>query len=670
MNIANYKIARKDRDNGPGGSCVVYISNNICCSRLKSLETLEIEGIWLKLTVNSTSTILGTVYRPPSDYNFFISFYTVLEKVWSKFRNVLIIGDLNAYITRSKNGEIVSIQGKKLLRTLQHFNYSVMNDQPTRVTATSSTLIDHIISSTPEMIEETKCLELGISDHMLVYVSLATKVKRPSPKIINARTYSKFNSEHFRKDIEEAPWSVCSVFDDTDDVYWAWGHLFNNICERHAPYRQVKLRQNSLPWITPQIRHLMNHRYKTFLRAKRSQNPELFAEYRALRNRVTREVRLSKTKYYIDMFNEVKSYKSYWRLLKNATNKLSSKLILGIKGLDGKIITSDQEKAELFNEHFSTIGEKLADTLPAVEYHATFTTTINRVTPTVMDINLSYESVLQGVLNLKPDKACGPDKVSPKLLKNAGRALIPSLLSLYTSSAISNSVPDQWKNAIVSSLYKKDDETEKSNYRPISLLCVPGKLMETCVSQTITTHLADHELSHTHQWAYKKGHSTELLLVKMTEDWRRALDDNLVIGVVFVDFRKAFDSISHPILLRKLQELGVSGNLWSWIKNYLSNRHQATVINGHVSKSMPVKFGVPQGSVLGPILFSLFCNDLPDIDDLKEGEIYMYADDTTLYVIAPNHDLVANILNRILGKLYKWCCENRLTPILTKRSSC
>ena len=116
----------------------------------------------------------------------------------------------------------------------------------------------------------------------------------------------------------------------------------------------------------------------------------------------------------------------------------------------------------------------------------------------------------------------------------------------------------------------------------------------------------------------------------MTEEWRRALDNNLVVGAVFVDFRKAFDSISHPVLLGKLQELGVSGNLWSWIKNYLSNRHQVTVINGCTSSSMPVRFGVPQGSVLGPILFSLFCNDLPDIDDLKEGEIFMYADDTTL----------------------------------------
>ena len=362
------------------------------------------------------------------------------------------------------------------------------------------------------MVKETKCLELGISDHMLVYASLTIKVKRPPPKIINARTYSKFNTNNFRKDIEEAPWSVCSIFDDPDDVYWAWSHIFNNISERHAPHRRVKVRQNSLPWITPQIRHLMNLRYKTFLRAKSSQNPEIFSEYRTLRNRVTREVRLSKTKYYMNMFNEVKSCKSYWKLLKNTTSKLSCKPILGIKGLDGKIVTSDQEKAEIFNEHFSSIDQKLADRLPDAEYQNS-SSLINRVTPTVMDINITYESVSQGLLNLKPDKACGPDKVSPKLLKSAGRALIPSLLSLYNSSAKSNSVPNQWKNANVLSLYKKDDETEKGNYRPISLLCVPGKLLETCVSSTITNHLTDHHLSHPHQWAYKKGHSTEVVLV-------------------------------------------------------------------------------------------------------------------------------------------------------------
>ena len=152
----------------------MYVADHICFNRLKSLETRNIEGLWIKITVNATSIVLGTVYRPPSDSNFFNKFYTMLELVWSKFKNVLIVGDLNADISRSVNNDVSSIPGKKLLRTLEHFNYSIMNDQPTRVTTSSSTLIDHVISSKPETIKETKTLEVGISNHMLVYVSLKT----------------------------------------------------------------------------------------------------------------------------------------------------------------------------------------------------------------------------------------------------------------------------------------------------------------------------------------------------------------------------------------------------------------------------------------------------------------------------------------------------------------
>ena len=140
----------------------------------------------------------------------------------------------------------------------------------------------------------------------------------------------------------------------------------------------------------------------------------------------------------------------------------------------------------------------------------------------------------------------------------------------------------------------------------------------------------------------------------MTEDWRRALD-NLVVGIVFVDFLKAFDSISHHILLQKLQGLGIAGDLSCWIKYYLSNRSQVTIVNGCSSASMPVEFGVPQ-------LFSLFCNDLPDTVNEGDGEIHMYADDTTLYVIAYTRDIVATTLNNILSQLYDWCCRNSLNP--------
>ena len=189
-----------------------------------------------------------------------------------------------------------------------------------------------------------------------------------------------------------------------------------------------------------------------------------------------------------------------------------------------------------------------------------------------------------------------------------------------------------------------------------------GKLIEQVVAITITSDISEHNLGHSHQWAYKKGHSTELLLVKMIEDWLRALDKNLVVGIVFFDFRKVFDSISHHVLLNKLQAVGVAGDLWCWLKDYSADRSQATVENGFPCKTLPAKFGVPQESVLGPTLFSLFCNNLPDIIEDCDDEIHMYADDTTIYVAASSPDMVAVALNAILQKLYDWCCCNRLLP--------
>ena len=186
--------------------------------------------------------------------------------------------------------------------------------------------------------------------------------------------------------------------------------------------------------------------------------------------------------------------------------------------------------------------------------------------------------------------------------------------------------------------------------------------METAVSRTITTHFSDHNLGNSHQWAYKKGHSTELLLVKMVGDWRCVLDNNLIDGIVFFDFRKAFDSIPHDVLLHKLQAVGVAGNLWSWTKDYLADRSLVTIVNGVKSDALLVRFGVPQGSVLGPILFSLFCNDLPDIADDGDSEIHMYADDTTIYVSAPSPGMVAAVLNDTLNKFYTWHCRNRILP--------
>ena len=166
---------------------------------------------------------------------------------------------------------------KRLHNILQHFDSSVVNDQPTRFMSETSTLIDLVIASKPNTIKCMKTLELGISDQLLVYVSVKNKIKRPPLKVVTARSYKRFDHEAFRNDVENAPWAVISVFDDPDDSCWAWSYLFNEICDRHASYRQVKIKQQSLPWITPQIQHLMNLHLKMFLKAKKSNSQELWS---------------------------------------------------------------------------------------------------------------------------------------------------------------------------------------------------------------------------------------------------------------------------------------------------------------------------------------------------------------------------------------------------------
>ena len=194
------------------------------------------------------------------------------------------------------------------------------------------------------------------------------------------------------------------------------------------------------------------------------------------------------------------------------------------------------------------------------------------------------------------------------------------------------------------------------------MLSVPSKILESCVTDSIVDHVfTRNQLVTEYQWAYRKGHSTDLLSAHLTETWRRALDSNLVVGVLFIDFQKAFDSISHKILICKLEHnYGIKGNLLAWAREYLSKRKQYTVVNGELSDQANVTSGVPQGSVLGPTLFALYTGDLPEA--VSSASLYMYADDTTIYCIGESVDSVTNTLNNALKELEDWSSKNNLVP--------
>ena len=203
-----------------------------------------------------------------------------------------------------------------------------------------------------------------------------------------------------------------------------------------------------------------------------------------------------------------------------------------------------------------------------------------------------------------------------------------------------------------------------SNFRPISLLSIPGKILEDIISNSIDNHIEAQNLLSDNQWGFRKNHSTEGLLLHLTDTWKWALDNNLKVGVLFIDFRKAFDSVNHTILLQKLKAVGISGNLLSWMGSYLLNRDQFVQVNEVKSDTSSIKFGVPQGSILGPKLFSLYVNDFPE--SVTSGELYMFADDTTIFTISDNIDTITKAMQVILDQVLSWCGANRLIAHETK----
>ena len=460
-------------------------------------------------------------------------------------------------------------------------------------------------------------------------------------------------------DFEHAPWHLINLFDDIDDCHSIWNYLYKDIMDHHIPSRKAKIRSNSLPWIDSSIRKEMNKRFKLLSEAKASGDSVKWRQYREKRNKVKSLLKRAEAAYWKEQFNKSTNPKEFWKLTNQVLRKNKISKLGPVMDYNDKLLTDDLTKAEHFNDFFINVTESLTTKLNPLD-ESTLSTFVTRITPTKDCSDIDWElvrSITQKVTN--PEKAVGPDLVSPKDLSLVPTDLvIHSLLPLHKNSLISASFPCDWKLSRVTPLFKKGKPSDVNNYRPISLLSIPGKILESVVCNSINDHLQSHNLLSRNQWGFRKNHSTEGLLLHMTETWKSALDQGLVVGVLFVDFRKAFDSVNHSILLEKLKAIGISGNLFSWLANYLSNRNQFVQISGKKSALQPVKYGVPQGSILGPRLFSIYVNDLPE--SISYGDLYMFADDTTVYTIGRDTDTIISSLQCILSQLHVWCSANRL----------
>ena len=503
----------------------------------------DIESVWLSVNIKGQTLLFGSVYRPPSQKNFLKKFKLSLDRIGHR-SNIVIMGDINIDLSACNKSDT----NKKLMHD---YNLLLMSNNLTniikgftRVTPESRTLIDHALMSDTSKLIHSNVYDPSISDHHLIYLVLSLKRMRQPPIYKMIKNYKDVNVEQLRRDMSFVPWSILSLFEDIDDTNWCWSVLYNDVLKLHVKERKVKIRSQSQPWMDCGLRKKLNHRYKLLLLAQKTvKGSNAWAEYKKKRNQCTKLIREAKNCYWKNKFTNSQSSKEFWALVKSFQGKNRKSKMVPIKDIDGNLVSEDQGKANTLNKFFATIGQNMAE----AHHSAIDNTLIYRVTPTCSEIYIDTKHLDKQFSKLsKPGKSSGLDCVSAKDLYLIGEPALDGLRHLIRRSIDTLQLPTVWKKARVSCIYKsKGAKSDCENYRPVSILSIPSKIMESIICKNIDDHLEQHALIYNRQWGFRKNHSTITALLHMTETWKKFVDNKMYVGVLFLDFRKAFDSLDH-----------------------------------------------------------------------------------------------------------------------------
>ena len=511
-----------------------------------------------------------------------------------------------------------------------------------------------------------------ISDHLPQFAIIPNIFGNISGNKYNIyeRDWSKFHRENFILDYFSVDWEDLLKIDklNADNSTKMYLDAINMLLDTYAPLKRInkyKLKFKSKPWITLGLQKSISVKNKLFVKFINKNDPilneEFHTNYKKYRNLLSTLMKRSKQAYFDKYFEaNWNNIKNTWKGIKSLiTLKSVASNVPTVLSLDnGDTITNPYDIANTFNNYFASIAET---TKKNIKYsHKDFSDYLaNENGNSIFLQPTDKEEIANIISSLNSNKASGPNSIPYRILLLLKNEISKQLADLFNLSFMTGIFPSVLKTAKVVPVFKKDSKLDYSNYRPISLLSNVEKILEKLMYKRLYTFLNSNNIIYNLQFGFRQQYSTSHALVNITENIRKALDGGNIGCGIFVDLQKAFDTVDHQILLTKLNHYGIRGVSNDWFKSYLSNRNQYVSINGFDSSLAAINCGVPQGSVLGPLLFLLYINDLNHT--VKFCKVHHFADDTNPLCMSNSIKKLNKLVNADVKHLVHWLNANKIS---------
>ena len=627
------------KENGRG--LLTYIRDDLKYNLISEESITEIQQLEIKLA-GSTLTVVN-MYRSPrscDENNAKINEY--LKNI-GRSRKKFIVGDFNYpdidWEVARATGEAESNEWRFLEAVKDSFMEQHVKTPTRSARNNRPSLLDLMLTHSslePKRIDH--CAPLGKGDHVMTKTSFALTV---GTDIKYRRNYRKSNFKAIRKYLKSKLDTNSTVTQNVNEKWEFFRDTIQTAVENHVPLTKITRGEKSRLPLDSATREAIKQKKKTWKQFIKENSDWSYREYARRRNMVRKLTRKRQHEKEQTVAAVCKSNpKAFWSFVNQKTK--TRETIPDLEREDGNTTSCDYEKAETLSTFFASVF--VHEEEPDWDIAVTNRDQIDD------NINISTSEVLEQLKKLDDTKSPGYDGIHARVLLEAREKIAEYLTEIFNESWRTGTVPDDWRRANISAIYKKGPKKDAANYRTVSLTSVCCKVMEKFVRKHLMNHILTNDLISQKQYEFMTGRSTTLQLLRAMNDWTEALDKNNEVDIIYLDFKKAFDTVPHQRLFRVLHQLGIGGKTHDWIRSFLNGREQRVMVNEIPSRWEPVLSGIPQGLVLGPVLFIIYINSMTDV---VQSPLLLFADDATLYrEISTVEDQL--VLQKDLEELRTW----------------